>query len=89
MVGTRLWLSVLLLCSLGLPAWAAGSWSGGWDTRWRGGGTHMELTQNGQTVTGSYPLYGGKIEAQANGPSLDGTWSEGTAERQVPFRHGR
>lgn len=66
-------LTLVLSC---LPAFAQ-SWSGGWDTRWSGGGTHMDLVQDGQKVTGTYPLYGGRINAQANGRALDGTWSEG------------
>src|SRR6516164_319945 len=36
------------------------NWTGKWETRWRGGGAEVILTQEGNKVTGSYPLYGGR-----------------------------
>lgn len=51
-------------------------WSGTWDTRWRDGGARLILEQDGRTVTGSYPLYSGRIEAQADGRTLRGRWIE-------------
>lgn len=55
----------------------ASSWTGGWDTRWRGGGAVLDLQQEGNRVTGSYPLYGGRIEAELRGRELHGRWTEG------------
>ena len=51
-----------------LPAGASEpGWTGRWDTRWRDGGAHMELTQQGNRITGSYPAYGGQIEGEVTG----------------------
>lgn len=61
-----------------IPCLAADApWTGSWDTRWRGGGARMELTQDGNQVTGVYPLYGGRIDAEAKGRRLVGRWIEG------------
>jgi small-conductance mechanosensitive channel len=51
-------------------------WTGHWHTRWRGGGAVLELTQVGQKVTGTYPLYNGRIEAESQGRLLVGDWIE-------------
>src|SRR5260221_11652558 len=48
-----------------MPCLAANApWTGSWDTRSRGGGARMELTQDGERGIGVYPLYGGRIEAE-------------------------
>jgi MscS family membrane protein len=51
-------------------------WSGTWDSRWRDGGAVIILQQEGARVTGSYPLFEGRIEAQAEGRRLTGRWIE-------------
>lgn len=53
------------------------NWSGDWDTRWRGGGARLSLTQEGDQVQGVYPLYDGKISAVASGRELRGQWFQG------------
>lgn len=71
---------VLALCWPGAAARAQegppADWSGTWDTLWRDGGARLILEQDGRTVTGSYPLYSGRIEAQAVGRTLRGRWIE-------------
>jgi MscS family membrane protein len=71
---------VLALCWPGDVARAQegppADWSGTWDTRWRDGGSRLILQQDGRTVTGSYPLYSGRIEARAVGRTLRGRWIE-------------
>ncbi|WP_270935632.1 mechanosensitive ion channel family protein [Falsiroseomonas oryzae] len=69
----------LLVLAIALLSGAAQaeSWTGSWDTRWRGGGAMLDLRQEGDRVTGTYPLYDGRIEAQARGRELQGRWIEG------------
>jgi MscS family membrane protein len=68
----------LITCVAAFPCHAADpSWTGSWDTRWRDGGARLELKQDGSLVTGTYPLYGGRIEAEAKGQTLQGRWIEG------------
>lgn len=55
---------------------APADWSGTWETRWRDGGARVIMEQDGSTVTGSYPLFGGRIEAEATGRALHGRWLE-------------
>jgi small-conductance mechanosensitive channel len=45
----------------------------------------MSLVQNGSDVTGTYPLYDGRIEATAKGTALDGTWIEGARRGAFHF----
>lgn len=85
MFNLRFWLWSLMLGLWIFPALADGPWSGEWDTRWRGGGAHMSLSQNGSEVTGTYPLYDGRIEAKADGTALDGTWIEGARRGAFHF----
>jgi len=49
-------------------------WSGDWDARWREGGARLTLTQDGNKVSGNYPLYAGKIEGTVTGRELKGRW---------------
>jgi MscS family membrane protein len=84
--GSRLWLGLLILGVCAQAAVADGPWSGEWDTRWRGGGAHMSLKQSGSEVTGTYPLYDGRIEATANGLALDGIWIQGARRGTFHFR---
>ncbi len=68
---------LLLASALQGPALAADlSWTGNWDTRWAGGGGRITLTQDGDRVTGSYPIYGGEIAGRVEGNRLVGTWTE-------------
>ncbi|MER8552667.1 hypothetical protein NKH37_10885 [Mesorhizobium sp. M1217] len=61
----------------------AASWTGVWDTKWRGGGAQIKFEQTGADVKGVYPLYSGRIEAKAEGDKLVGHWFEG--DRQGAF----
>ncbi|UPY38205.1 mechanosensitive ion channel domain-containing protein [Sediminicoccus sp. KRV36] len=85
--GLRRILSAIgLLLMLPLAAAAAeGPWAGAWTTSWRDDGDQLTLEQQGERVTGSYPLYGGRIEAVAEGRTLRGTWTEGTQRGQFIF----
>lgn len=80
--GVRTLASVLILIAALLSAMAAraqdtpADWSGTWDSRWRDGGARLILEQDGASVTGTYPLYGGRIEAEATGRELRGRWIE-------------
>jgi small-conductance mechanosensitive channel len=71
-------LGLLLLAPLAAPTQAqdavAVDWSGTWETRWRGGGARVILQHDGSTVSGTYPLFGGRIEADATGRVLSGRW---------------
>lgn len=75
----RLILHGFLVCfaAVGLRAQGAkDSWSGVWQTYWRGGGAILDLSQSGQEVSGTYPLYAGNVEAKAQGRKLEGRWFE-------------
>lgn len=67
---------VIWIITSGVSVAAALDWSGPWDTRWRGAGARVTLVQDGDRVTGHYPLYGGTIQAVAHGRELKGTWTE-------------
>jgi small-conductance mechanosensitive channel len=69
-------LASLLAAVCADPA-AANDWSGTWDTHLRGGSVRLILKQDGDRVTGHYPLYSGRIEAKAEGRRLTGRWFEG------------
>lgn len=70
--------ATLAMClSLTVGARAEGPWSGHWATAWRDGGARLLLDQQGDRVTGAYPLYGGRVEATARGTRLEGQWFEG------------
>lgn len=72
------WHATLLMALLMLASAAqAASWTGTWDTRWRGGGAMLDLRQEGERVTGTYPLYNGRIEGEVRGRELRGRWIEG------------
>lgn len=47
-------------------------WTGSWDSNWG----VIELTQNGDKVTGTYPHDSGKISGTVSGNTMTGTWSE-------------
>jgi small-conductance mechanosensitive channel len=80
-------LAVLLTVSG--TARADGPWSGTWATQWRDGGARLLLDQQGDKVTGSYPLYGGRIAATADGSRLEGRWFEGDQSGSFVFVMGR
>lgn len=80
----RLVLLALLLL-LPLAALAQGPWTGEWLTSWRDDGDHLILRQEGDRVTGSYPLYGGRIEAVAEGRMLRGSWTQGNESGRFLF----
>lgn len=85
-------LSVLLFLLLPVVAAAQDSvadWSGAWDSRWRDGGARLILEQDGAHVTGTYPIYNGRIEAQALGRTLEGRWIEGSRSGSFLFVQSR
>ena len=82
-------LCVLTLLLLSATAQADDLWSGYWATTWRDGGARLHLEQQGDHVTGSYPLYGGRVEAKAEGRQLDGQWFEGDRHGSFVFVMGR
>jgi small-conductance mechanosensitive channel len=45
----------------------------------------MDLVQQGDKVTGSYPVYGGRIEGTAHGRILEGRWIEGPRSGGITF----
>lgn len=72
----RLLAAFALLLLLPLAALANGPWTGEWITSWRDEGDHLVLRQEGDRVIGMYPLYGGRIEAVAEGRILRGSWTQ-------------
>ncbi len=81
----RALLRVLLLLAAVQAHAAPLTWTGSWDTRWRDGGARMDLTQDGDHVTGAYPAYGGHIDGRVTGRQLDGQWSEGGRSGGITF----
>ena len=77
-------LLVVILAS-GARAQETADWSGAWETLWRDGGARMLLVQEGSSVTGTYPLYDGRIEAEAVGRELRGRWIEPAASGEFVF----
>ena len=78
---------VFMLLSAPVMALAEGSadWTGEWDSRWRGGGARLYLEQAGDQVTGTYPLYDGRIVATVKGSKLEGRWIEGARGGEFLF----
>ncbi|GGB02384.1 hypothetical protein GCM10011491_33130 [Brucella endophytica] len=56
---------------------ATANWTGTWNTKWAYGAAPVTFEQNGEQVTGRYPLYNGRIEAKVVGNQLIGRWTEG------------
>lgn len=56
-------------------------WSGTWESQWRGGGAVLFLEQEGDTVTGSYPLLDGELEGTVSGRVLEGVWWEASGRQ--------
>lgn len=54
----------------------AQSWTGRWESCWPDGCAILELLQDGNRVTGTYPLYDGVIEGTVEGRTLRGTFTE-------------
>ena len=76
----------LLVALIALPAVAATpSWTGIWDTRWRQGGARMDLTQDGDKVSGTYASLDGRIEGQVTGNMLRGKWIQGARSGGITF----
>jgi len=84
-LGGYFWPVFSALLLIGTLARAGDDWSGKWDSRWRGGGATLEMTQTGDRVSGAYPLYNGRIEAKVVGRRLIGEWVESQkVERRRP-----
>ncbi len=84
-------LVVMLLC-MNLPLASAneGEWQGTWETNWRNGGATLFLKQSGDTVTGIYEPYGGKIEAKVSSDGrLKGLWFQSQTEGEFEFSMSR
>lgn len=85
-------IALLLITSLlafARVASAQNEWTGAWQTNWRDGGARLVLKQQGNTVTGTYPLFGGRIEGKVIGSELAGTWFEGDRSGPFEFFMGR
>ncbi|TVQ88720.1 MAG: mechanosensitive ion channel family protein [Chromatiaceae bacterium] len=83
-------LSVLWLAfALSLAASEPVDWTGEWDTIWRGGGARLILSQEGNRVTGTYPLFDGVIEARSVGRKLEGSWRSSGGEGTFVFVKSR
>ena len=82
----RLLFVSLAVLTLG-PAFAADNpnWSGTWNTRWRQGGARMEITQQGDHVTGRNLSFDGGIEGQTDGRVLKGRWMQGQRSGAIEF----
>jgi MscS family membrane protein len=61
------------------------SWTGTWDTQWRGGGASVTLEEHDGKVTGEYPAYGGKINGVVHDRDLTGVWIEGPRSGGIDF----
>ena len=70
-------LALVLLLPFTVTLAKTANWAGEWDTRWRGGGARLVLTQDGSRVSGLYSLYGGRIEGIATERELRGSWTQG------------
>lgn len=70
----------------GLGTEAPADWAGTYDTQWVDGGAILHLEQDGSRVTGAYPLYGGRIEAQIIGRDLEGSWEQPGEKGTFTFR---
>ena len=80
---------IWLICTLSVAASEPVDWSGEWDTIWRGGGARLILSQEGNRVTGTYPLYDGEIEARSVGRKLEGSWRSSGGEGTFIFVQSR
>ena len=76
-----------LIGSAAIPTAVASepSWTGMWETQWRGGGARITLEEHDGKVTGQYPAYGGKIEGEVQGRELKGQWIEGPRSGGIDF----
>jgi hypothetical protein len=78
--------SFVVACLLAvMPAYArdVGEWTGVWDTIWTDGGGRITLQQDGDSVTGEFPLYKSRVEGKVRGDRLEGRRIEG--ERSYEF----
>jgi MscS family membrane protein len=75
------------LVSLGITRVQAAelSWTGTWDTQWRGGGASVTLEEHDGKVTGEYPAYGDKINGIVHDRDLTGVWIEGPRSGGIDF----
>lgn len=78
-------LCMLLAAPMLAQAEGSADWAGEWDSRWRGGGARLYLEQSGDRVTGTYPLYNGRIVATVTGRQLEGRWIEGARSGEFLF----
>jgi MscS family membrane protein len=72
-------LFLVWLCVLGMlaPALAEEPWAGTWQLTWPQGGTFVQLTQEGDTIRGSYRYGRGEVEAAVVGNRVDGKIIQG------------
>jgi alkaline phosphatase D len=80
-MGVALLLTGLLICPVlaqkaGQPVARPADWSGVWKTTF---GT-LNLTQNGDQLTGTYPYRKGRLKGVVSGRVLRGRWYEGRAD---------
>ncbi len=66
----------LLLGGMGETGAEPVDWSGTWETKWRNGAAVLYLNQEGDQLTGTYPLLDGKMEGMIDGRRAHGTWQQ-------------
>ena len=66
-----------------MPAFAddTDQWTGVWDTIWTDGGGRITLRQEGDSVSGEFPLYKSRLEGKVYGDRLEGRRIEGERHR--------
>ncbi len=60
-------------------------WTGVWDSRWQDGGAALYLEQEGEVVTGTYPVLEGELRGVARGRLLIGTWRDPAGAGELVF----
>lgn len=73
-------LPFVLACLLAVIPFLVGKttqWTGEWDTNWAGGGGRITLQQDGDSVTGEFPLLNSRIEGKALRDRVEGRRLEG------------
>ncbi len=67
---------VVLLGGVGEIRAESKDWSGTWETQWRNGAAVLYLSQEGNQLSGTYPLLGGEMEGSVENRQVRGTWRQ-------------
>lgn len=79
-------IGLLFACLTLAPALAQSvDWSGGWESRWRQGGAALFLEQDGEVVSGAFPVLEGSLTGVVRGRLLVGTWQDGSGKGDFIF----